>query len=176
MSYNKFAWGLGACAALFLCAWYFLGDDANTSTISETKKPEQNQNAAITRLHNQMALEDNSKSTSPIDLNTIPSSPEVSDQIEIAIKSYAEISKYPPNSQPILSDTHVNSFINASTPESSLPYPFDDLETPIQLSIKIDKYNYFFGDTVNASVSVSDIPDNATVSGRSVLILSLIHI
>lgn len=169
MSYNKFAWGICACAALSFGAWLFFNTNTNAESSPPIKTLKQDQSVVMTKQDDNISSKENSNNASPIDINNILSSPEVTNQIETAIKSYEEISKYPPHSQPILSHSHINSFINANTPESSLPYPFDGIETPIQLSLKIEKYNYFFGDTINASVSISDTPDNATISGRSVL-------
>jgi hypothetical protein len=92
---------------------------------------------------------------------------EIDLQIAEVIQSYDEISKYPPYSQPILSEEHINAFVNASKPDSSLPFPFPDLPQAIQLSISLEEYNYFYGDTIRAQIKVNDIPENASVSVRT---------
>ena len=85
-------------------------------------------------------------------------SSELKEQISAAIQSYDEISQYPPNSQPIVSVEHVNSFVNSAKSESSLPFPFAGLELPIQLSIALDEYNYFYGETITAAIQLSELP------------------
>tara|TARA_R110002167_G_scaffold80443_9_gene221201 strand:- start:502 stop:1626 length:1125 start_codon:yes stop_codon:yes gene_type:complete len=90
-------------------------------------------------------------------------------QVEDALMQFNEISKYPPTSQPILSEAHVNSFMNSSLPQTSLPFPFDDLETPIQVAIELDQNNYFFGDQIKAKVTINDAPEGSTPSTRAVL-------
>jgi hypothetical protein len=97
-------------------------------------------------------------------------SEQITEQVEDALMQFDEISQYPPTSQPILSEAHVNSFMNSSLPQASLPFPFDDLVTPIQVSIELDQNNYFFGDQIKAKVDISDIPEGSSVSTRSVLI------
>jgi hypothetical protein len=96
-------------------------------------------------------------------------SEQITEQVEDALMQFDEISKYPPTSQPILSEAHVNSFMNSSLPQASLPFPFDDLVTPIQVSIELDQNNYFFGDQIKARVNISDMPVGSSVSTRSVL-------
>tara|TARA_R110001592_G_scaffold359369_2_gene665935 strand:- start:46861 stop:47997 length:1137 start_codon:yes stop_codon:yes gene_type:complete len=94
---------------------------------------------------------------------------QITEQVEDALLQFDEISKYPPTSQPILSEEHVNAFINSSLPQSSLPFPFDGLETPIQVSIELDQNNYFFGDQIKAKVNISDTPEEANITTRAVL-------
>lgn len=96
-------------------------------------------------------------------------SEQVTEQVEDAMMQFDEISKYPPTSQPILSEAHVHSFMNSSVPQASLPFPFSDLDTPIQVSIELDQSNYFFGDQIKAKVNISDTPEGSNVSTRSVL-------
>ena len=94
---------------------------------------------------------------------------QLSVQVEDALVQYEELSKYPPQSQPILSEQHVHSFMNTGAPQASHPFPFDDLETPIQLSIELDQFNYFFGDAIQAKLSVGNVPEQASLSARAVL-------
>tara|TARA_R110001599_G_scaffold214106_1_gene412125 strand:- start:1442 stop:2566 length:1125 start_codon:yes stop_codon:yes gene_type:complete len=99
----------------------------------------------------------------------VESSEMISAQVEDALMQFDEISKYPPTSQPILSEAHVNSFMNTSLPQASLPFPFDDLEAPIQVSIELDQNNYFFGDQIKAKLDINDVPEGSNISSRSVL-------
>ena len=99
----------------------------------------------------------------------INSSETLSDQVEDALTQYTEFSKYPPSSQPIVSAEHVNAFLNSNLPQSSLPFPFSDLEKPIQISIELNQNNYFYGDTVIAEVNISGTSENASISTRGVL-------
>ncbi len=96
-------------------------------------------------------------------------SEQVNDQVENALMQFDEISKYPPHSQPILNEAHVSAFVNSSLPQTSLPFPFDGLETPIQVSIELDQNNYFFGDQIKAKINISDIPAGSNISTRTVL-------
>ncbi len=100
----------------------------------------------------------------------LENSEQLSAQVEDAMLQYEELSKYPPHSQPILSEQHVHSFVNLGVPEASHPFPFDDLETPIQLSIELKQFNYFYGDTIQAQVKVMNAPQPAQISYRAVLI------
>lgn len=94
---------------------------------------------------------------------------QLSAQVEDALEQFEELSKYPPTSQPILSEEHVHSFMNTSAPQASHPFPFADLEQPIQLSIELNQYNYFFGDAIHAQLSVGNVPESSSLSARAVL-------
>jgi hypothetical protein len=168
MSYTKIALGIAACAVISVGGWSLFSGNTNTQTSTQQILQVQNPRQLFTVPLDQIS-EDQPNSSRGINLSELVASPDVNEQIETAMQSYAEISKYPPHSQPIVSEEHINSFINATVPESSLPYPFTDLEKPIQLSLKLEKYNYFFGDSISATIELSDIPDNASVSSRSVL-------
>jgi hypothetical protein len=167
MPYKKIVMGLSACVIVSVGVSFFLGNDVDLITSPKGEHPPQN--ATTNRSSDETPFAKQVDTLSHTAPDELLESAEIKQQIETAMQSYAEISKYPPNSQPIVSEAHVNSFINASVPESSLPYPIDGLDTPIQLSLTLEKYNYFLGDAVNASISLSDIPENAAVSARSVL-------
>jgi len=170
MFYKKVAFGLSVFAVVSFGAWSLFGSGENTQiSIHDSLEMQKQSHIAFDTGNLHQIAEKGQDSAPAIDLTGLLSSPEVNKQIETAMQSYAEISKYPPHSQPIISKEHVYSFINASVPESSLPYPFEGLETPIQLSLKLEKYNHFFGDKVKASIQLSDIPENAAVSSRSAL-------
>lgn len=98
---------------------------------------------------------------------------ELSEQINQAIQSYDEISQYPPYSQPIKTEEHLNAFVNSVKAESSLPFPFDGLDQPISASIRLDDYNYFFGELISAKIELSSLPSGATVNaGTQLMTLS----
>lgn len=164
MSVKKILLGLSACIAVFVSAFFLLDNKTETTSVSHTiqeSEPSFSKNEPPSKAQNQSPLEGS--------LDDIFESREVTQQIETAMQSYAEISKYPPHSQPIVSDEHINAFINASIPESTLPFPITGLDKPIQVSLTLEKYNYFFGDAINASISLSDLPLAASVSARAVL-------
>jgi hypothetical protein len=83
----------------------------------------------------------------------ISSSANIAQQVEDALIQFDETSQYPPHSQPITRHNDVNSFVNLGLPHASQPFPFDDLDTPIQLSIDLNKNNYFYGDFIEATVT-----------------------
>lgn len=94
----------------------------------------------------------------------------VSVQINQAIQSYDELSQYPPYSQPIRSKEHLNSFVNTVYPDSSLPFPFEGVEQPIDSSVALNEYNYFYGDTISARIDLTNIPLGASVEARAQII------
>lgn len=94
---------------------------------------------------------------------------QIASQVESALQQYDEFSKYPPSSQPIVDEAQLHTFTNTGTPQTSLPFPFDDLETPIQASVELDQNNYFFGDQIKAKINVSQIPEGSALSVRSTL-------
>mgnify|MGYP000031644982 FL=1 len=91
-------------------------------------------------------------------------------QILDAMTSFDQLSQYPPTSQPIINSAHVNSFVNSTLPSSSLPFPIVGLETPIELSVQLGRYNYFFGDAVTAEIVAKDLPPGAALAATAVLL------
>ena len=130
--------------------------DGNTGNLEQSQSSKQEN----------LAVNGDSNASIPGPVSTIE---EMSVQVEDALQQYEELSKYPPNSQPILSEQHVHAFLNSSAPQASHPFPFDDLEQPIQLSIELNQYNYFFGDQIHGQISVGNVPVQASLSARAVL-------
>ncbi len=91
------------------------------------------------------------------------------DQMRTVMQSYAEISRYPPYSQPIKSEAHIAAFINASLPEASFPFELSGGGTPIQLSLQLSAYQFFPGDRIEGEVRVSELPPGAAVSAQASL-------
>lgn len=146
---------------------------SNYSDNDQSADPSQNtqiDNSVSKKEHASLGFISSSNSTpdlpSPEEFQT---SEEIAEQVEDALMQFDEISKYPPNSQPILNENHVNAFLNSSMPQSSLPFPFEGLETPIQVSIELDQHNYFFGDSVRAKIDIGQVPEGANISTRAVL-------
>lgn len=169
MSTLKLVGSLSIGTALFIAVWINTSQDevVNDNVLATHSG---------TTLENQRQTQENSEVLNTKSQTSNMPSPEdveslevISAQVEDALMQFDEISKYPPTSQPILSEAHVNSFMNTSLPQTSLPFPFDDLETPIQVSIELDQSNYVFGDQIKAKVNISDAPEGANISTHSVL-------
>jgi hypothetical protein len=162
MSTLKLAGSITVGIILFTIVWVNSTQDELLAASPDARQQNQTQDSLL--------IKDTTNQTTAMPTSeNIETSEIISAQVEDALMQYDEISKYPPNSQPILSETHVNSFINSSLPQTSLPFPFDDLDTPIQVSIELDQSNYFFGDQIKARVDISDTPEGANISTHSVL-------
>lgn len=169
MSTLKLVGSLALGTTLFMAVWINISHDdvvsdnvlaTNTGTTLENRLQTQESTEALNTTN------ETANMPSPKDLK---SSEIISPEVENALMQFNEISKYPPTSQPILNEAHVNSFLNTSLPQSSLPFPFDDLAPPIQVSIELDKSNYFFGDQIKAKVNINDAPEDSNVTTHSVL-------
>tara|TARA_R110002072_G_scaffold9584_2_gene46387 strand:- start:14074 stop:15174 length:1101 start_codon:yes stop_codon:yes gene_type:complete len=129
-------------------------------------------------IHSGEGTHDQAQSASSLEPKDLPSdsipnnlehSEELTAHVEDALLHYTEISQYPPTSQPISNKEHISAFMNTSLPQSSLPFPFDGLETPIQVSIELNQNNYFYGDPIVAKVTISQVPEQASISTRATL-------
>lgn len=170
---NKFVLGVSLCAfAAASVVFFYVSQEEqraserneNMVTFSASEDAMSDENELVSK------PDDGIQNIAAADISLVPN--ELKEQISEVMQSYVEISKYPPTSQPIINHEHVNSFVNMVKPESSLPYPFDGLAQPIQLSISLDEYNYFYGETIKAAIQVGDIPENASVSARTALMSS----
>lgn len=163
----------GVTLGFLVCVyWLVAAEDPKDSGLN---------NASLSNTHlqsEQSTVEPNSPSTTSDTNQSASDLPHVEDsaitdniaaQMEDALLQYEEISKYPPHSQPIQSEQHIHSFVNTNLPQASHPFPFDDLATPIQLSIALDQINYFFGDPIQAEITIADTPAQASLSARAVL-------
>lgn len=91
-------------------------------------------------------------------------------QVSQAMLSFTELSKYPPSSQPVLSKEHVKSFVNSVRPSAERPYPIEGLDETIQLSIRLEEFDYFYGDTIVGEFVVEDFPSGASISTQASVI------
>ncbi|MDX1451783.1 MAG: hypothetical protein R3183_04430, partial [Oleiphilaceae bacterium] len=91
------------------------------------------------------------------------------DQMVTIMQSYAEISRYPPNSQPIRSAEHLASFMNIAPPESSLPFKLDMQERTIQVHLETAAHQYFPGDRIEGRLLLSELAPDTSVSAQAVL-------
>ena len=137
----------------------------NSSSVT-TKLVAQNNIPTKTADHSSSQNQNATNMPSP---SEVEDSQEIAQQVEVALMQFDEVSQYPPTSQPILNERHVHAFVNSSTPQSSLPFPFEDLTNPIQVSIELDQNNYFFGDPIRAKIDISQVPEGANIATRAVL-------
>jgi len=144
MSTLKLVGSLSIGTVLFIAVWI------NTSQ-DEVVSGNELATHSSTTLQNRLQTQESSEASNTISQTANMPSPKdvesseiISAQVEDALMQFDEISKYPPTSQPILNEAHVNSFMNTSLPQASLPFPFDDLETPIQVSIELESKHFFF--------------------------------
>lgn len=165
---NNYVLGAGVALLLGLAA-YFYPDHSSTELTDQASSKQDD-----IRLLSGVEKPTNAVPTSQGQAQAMTDEPsllsdEVKVQVNAAMQSYAEISLYPPSSQPIVSTAHLNSFVNKVTPSSSMPYPVDGLDQPVMLSMSLAQYNYFYGDTIIADIRVEDYPEHATVSARTLL-------
>ncbi len=168
MSKIKLVGSLSLGIAMFVTVWI----NASREDLPESGLASHSDNQMSAGSHMQTASAPSKAITQTTDMpspDDIESSSMISVQVEDALMQFEEISQYPPSSQPILNEKHVNAFINSSVPQSSLPFPFDELETPIQVSIELDQSNYFFGDSIKAKINIVDAPEGSNISTRTVL-------
>lgn len=151
----------GLSLGLALCAmyWFYVSDTDIQPTVVKTAPHQLSQDVPTTY----------SSTTAMPDKTPVPASEDLDSLVEDALVKFTEYSQYPPTSQPIHNTEHINAFINSSLPQSSLPFPFPDLETPMQASIVLNQHNYFYGDSVIAEVNVSGAPESSSISTRAVL-------
>lgn len=93
--------------------------------------------------------------------------PEIQDQIRTVMQSYAEISRYPPHSQPIKSEAHMGAFVNASLPEAEFPFELSGSDTPVHMALQLAAYQFFPGDRIEGDLRVYDLPEGATVTPQA---------
>lgn len=166
---NKLLFSGFALALLMAITYWHISDDSRqTASVNTQQEPDSTLSHDVSLAELQNSTNSTPSAAMP-DPNTIPISEPMSGQVEDALLQYEELSKYPPNSQPILSEQHVHSFVNTSSPQAAHPFPFDDLETPIQLALELDQFNYFFGDAIQAELTVGNVPEQSSFSARAVL-------
>ncbi|MFT6029207.1 MAG: hypothetical protein ACI8O8_000943 [Oleiphilaceae bacterium] len=170
MSKLRLISGLSLGLAVSIGAWVIVSEKNVNQEVQVNSNSELLSSQTIQNINSEATFSATNQASQMPSHDDVQFSEQITEQVEDALMQFDEISKYPPTSQPILSQAHVNSFINSSLPQASLPFPFDDLVTPIQVSIELDQNNYFFGDQIKAKIDISDIPEGSSVSTRSVLI------
>lgn len=172
MPYKKIALAGFVFLVFILGSWAVSSVDEELSSFraKESENVPENVDGGVGKTHNsEAAIISVERPAAALSVPEFESS-EARTQILDAMTSYDEISQYPPTSQPIINAAHVNSFVNSTLPSSSLPFPVAGLETPIELSVQLQSYNYFFGDSITAEIVASDLPTAAALGATAVLL------
>ena len=80
---------------------------------------------------------------------------------------YAETAKYPHTSQPIRDPELAKEHEPFAETEVDTPFPLDDLDEPVRLLAAVDRYQYFFGDTITTRLQVQGAPADTFVSATA---------
>ncbi len=84
-------------------------------------------------------------------------------QMHTIMQSYAEISRFPPHSQPINSPEHLAAFVNMSPPQISTLFPLAQSQHTVTVQLEMANDQYFPGDRIEGRLQVSSVPEGASV-------------
>lgn len=93
--------------------------------------------------------------TPPIDAAVLP----------LLMAQYETAVRYPPGSQPISAAT-VDQYRPNRTVDVSAPFPLEDVKEPVQVSLQLDKFQYFAGEPIAAVVGVGQLPKDRALDIR----------